>query len=130
MPNPNTSNKRVVEYLKSNPEYRKYAIAWLRRRKHCLRIRYKDKYKKMDYNLSVFELVKDIFWRYKNWAKENGSVDKNENLYLFLSTTSQHLITDYYRVPFEVRVQFRHNARNAYLKCIIGLGYPNLYSVD
>lgn len=123
--NPNTSNKRAVEYLKSNPKYRKYAIAWLRRRKRNLRIRYKEKYKK-DY-ISYFSLVEDIFQKYENWAKEHSS--EYHNLRLYRSFLSRWF-TNYYKIPFEERVQLRYSVRDLCLKYIMKLGYPNLYSVD
>lgn len=52
MSNPNTSNKKAFEYMKRNPEYREWAISWLKRRKYKLKTRYKRKYEKSRSNTS------------------------------------------------------------------------------
>ncbi len=43
--NPNISNKRAWERLKSDPKWKVEAIKWLKRRKRNLKIRYKQKYR-------------------------------------------------------------------------------------
>lgn len=50
--NPNISNKRAWERLKSDPKWRAEAIRWLKRRKRNLRLRYKRKYEKSRSNTS------------------------------------------------------------------------------